>query len=190
MIWLKQPWNTPFVPKHSWDLRGFTSWGSQHSHPTSMPTAAVPAEVEKVPVFLHPLEEAKRCQPHTTSRVYLTEYTLWARFTYEKSPLLMGKRMISMAIFNSYVSHYQRVGLSVAWVCLKIWYHKTWMANQCQSPLSRWSGEIPRSYPQTWGKTNSSIKFGVFLSNWVPYGSHIIFLEQDGVCVRMWGSLL
>ena len=85
-----------------------------------MPTAAVPAEVEKVPVFLHPLEEAKRCQPHTTSRVYLTEYTLWARFTYGKSPLLMGKRTISMAIFNSFVSHYQRVGLSLAWVCLKI----------------------------------------------------------------------
>ena len=28
---------------------------------------------------------------------------------YGKSPFLMGKSTISMAIFNSYVSHYQRV---------------------------------------------------------------------------------
>jgi len=28
---------------------------------------------------------------------------------YGKSPFLMGKSAISMAIFNSYVSHYQRV---------------------------------------------------------------------------------
>ena len=32
---------------------------------------------------------------------------------YAKSPFLMGKSSISMAIFNSYVSHYQRVSLSV-----------------------------------------------------------------------------
>ena len=32
---------------------------------------------------------------------------------YAKSPFFMGKSSISMAIFNSYVSHYQRVSLSV-----------------------------------------------------------------------------
>ena len=43
--------------------------------------------------------------------VKFMDYTLWSTFTYSygKSPFLMGKSTISMVIFNSYVSHYQRV---------------------------------------------------------------------------------
>ena len=40
-------------------------------------------------------------------------YPLVIERSYWKSPFLMGKLTISMAIFNSYVSHYQRVGMAM-----------------------------------------------------------------------------
>ena len=73
------------------------------------------------PLFFHELASWGWVNPHWCSHGFTVRFSILQSLpsgkhtkNFGKSPCSMGKSTISMAIFNSYVSHYQRVQMFVA----------------------------------------------------------------------------